>query len=323
MKRRDFIVLVGGVLMWPRVAHAQGHTRLYRIFWVSTESQPDPFLDGFREGLRARGYVDGKDVAFELHYAPGNPQALREVISELRRGNIDLAVSSGPATRAMAAVTDVPVLFALSGDPIELGLVKSLAQPGGNFTGTTFLSLELAGKRVELLKDILPKLRTLAVLSNTDHPGEQSEWRATQEAAKGLGIVPIYVPFSGVHELDNALKVAGNAHADALLVFPDAVTMVHRSRIAQFAVAQRLPSMFGWSEYCDAGGLLSYGANQRATYFSLATYADRILRGESPSVLPVVQPTKFELAVNLKTAELLGIDLDASSILFRANKVIE
>jgi putative ABC transport system substrate-binding protein len=323
MKRRDFIALVGGVLMWPRVAHAQGHTRLYRIFWVSTESQPDPFLDGFREGLRARGYVDGKDVAFELHYAPGNPQALREVISELRRGNIDLAVSSGPATRAMAAVTDVPVLFALSGDPIELGLVKSLAQPGGNFTGTTFLSLELAGKRVELLKDILPKLRTLAVLSNTDHPGEQSEWRATQEAAKGLGIVPIYVPFSGVHELDKALKVAGNAYADALLVFPDAVTMVHRSRIAQFAVAQRLPSMFGWSEYCDAGGLLSYGANQRATYFSLATYADRILRGESPSVLPVVQPTKFELAVNLKTAELLGIDLDASSILFRANKVIE
>jgi ABC-type uncharacterized transport system substrate-binding protein len=323
MKRRDFIALVGGVLVWPRVARAQGHTRLYRIFWVSTESQPDPFLDGFREGLRARGYVDGKDVAFELHYAPGNPQALSEVISELRSGNIDLAVSSGPATRAMTAVTDIPVLFALSGDPIELGLVKSLAQPGGNFTGTTFLSLELAGKRVELLKDIFPKLRTLAVLSNTDHPGEQSEWRATQEAAKGMGIVPVYVPFSGVHELDSALRVAGNAHADALLVFPDALTMVHRSRIAQFAVAHRLPSMFGWSEYCDAGGLLSYGANQRATYFSLATYADRILRGESPSVLPVVQPTKFELTVNLKTAELLGIDLDASSILFRANKVIE
>src|SRR3954451_5699865 len=322
MKRRDFIALVGGVLVWPRVARAQGHTRLYRIFWVSTESQPDPFLDGFREGLRARGYVDGKDVAFELHYAPGNPQALSEVISELRSGNIDLAVSSGPATRAMTAVTDVPVLFAQSGDPVALGLVKSLAQPGGNFTGTTFLSLELAGKRVELLKDIFPKLRTLAVLSNTDHPGEQSEWRATQEAAKGMGIVPVYVPFSGVHELDSALRVAGNAHADALLVFPDALTMVHRSRIAQFAVAHRLPSMFGWSEYCDAGGLLSYGANQRATYFSLATYADRILRGESPSVLPVVQPTKFELTVNLKTAELLHIDL-GQSILFRANRVIE
>ncbi len=310
-------------MAWPALARAEDSTRVYRIFWVSTQSLPDPFLDGFREGLRARGYVEGKNIAFELHYAPGNPQALREVISELKRGNIDLAVSSGPATRAMTAVRDVPVLFALSGDPVGLGLVKSLGQPGGNFTGSTFLSLELAGKRVELLKDVLPGLRTIAVLSNSNHPGEQSEWRATREAAEALGIVPLYVPFAGANELDAALGLVADAHADALLVFPDALTMVHRARIAQFAIAHRLPSMFGWSEYCDAGGLLSYGANQRATYFWLATYADRILRGESPAVLPVFQPTKFELAVNLKTAKLLGIDLSESSILFRANKVIE
>ena len=323
MGRRDFIGFVGGAMAWPLIARAQEPTRLYRIFWVSTESQPDPFLDGFREGLRAQGYVEGKNVAFELHYAPGDREALRQVISELKRGSIDLAVSSGPATRVMTAVTDVPVLFALSGDPVELGLVKSLGQPGGNFTGSTFLSLELAGKRVELLKDIFPKLRTLAVLSNTDHPGEQSEWRATEQASKGLGIVPVYVPFFGAHELDNALTVAANSRANAILVFPEPVTMVHRTRIAQFALAQRLPSMFGWSEYCEAGGLLSYGANLRATYFSLATYADRILRGESPGDLPVVQPAKFELALNLKTARILGIDLDTSSILFRANKVFE
>jgi putative ABC transport system substrate-binding protein len=323
MNRRDFIALFGSALLLPRLARAQPGTKLYRIFWVSTESQPDPFLDGFREGLRALGYVEGRDVAYELHYAPGNPQGLQNVISELGRGDIDLAVSSGPATRAMTAVTNVPVLFALSGDPIALGLVKSLGHPGTNFTGTTFLSLDLAGKRVELLQDIFPKVRKVAVLSNLYHPGEQSEWRATQDACVELGIVPVYVPFLGGRELDNALKAAGEAQADALLVFPDAVTMVHRAKIAQFAVTQRLPSMFGWSEYCDAGGLLSYGANQRATYFSLATYADRILRGESPALLPVVQPTKFELVVNLKTAHLLGIDLDASSILFRANKVLE
>jgi putative tryptophan/tyrosine transport system substrate-binding protein len=315
------MALVGAGVAWP--AFAQDSTKIHRIFWVSTQSQPDPFLDGFREGLRARGYFEGKNVVFELHYAPGNPQALREVVSELRRGKADLAVSSGPATRAMTAVTDVPVLFAVSGDPVALGLVNSLGEPGGNFTGTSFLSLELAGKRVELLKDICPKLRTLAVLSNTNHPGEQSEWQATQEACRGLGITPVYVPFFGVQELDNALVVASKAYADALLVFPDAVTMVHRAKIAQFAIVQRLPSMFGWSEYCDAGGLISYGANQRATYSWLATYADRILRGEKPAGLPVVQPTKFELAVNLKTAHLLGIDLDESSILFRANKVIE
>jgi putative ABC transport system substrate-binding protein len=223
----------------------------------------------------------------------------------------------------MTEVAEVPVLFALSGDPVELGLVKSLGQPGGNFTGSTFLSLELAGKRVELLKEVLPNLRKLAVLSNANHPGEQSEWHATKEAAEKLGIVPHYVPFSGANELDGALGMAGEARADALLVFPDVLTMVHRAKIADFAITHGLPSMFGWGEYCDAGGLLSYGANQRATYFWLATYADRILRGEKPANLPVFQPTKFELVVNLRTAERLGVDLDKSSVLFRANRVIE
>jgi putative ABC transport system substrate-binding protein len=323
MRRRDFLACVGGAMTWPVAALAQQPAKVYRILWISTASQPDPFLDGFREGLRARGYIEGKNIALELRYTLGNSEAQRQVVAELRRGNIDLAVSSGPATRAMTAITDVPVLFALSGDPVELGVVKSLEKPGGNFTGTSFLSLELAGKRVELLKEVIPKLRTLAVLSNTNHPGEQSEWRATGEACRQLGITPVYVPFFGAPELDNALVAAANTHADALLVFPDAVTMVHRERLARFAIAQKLPSMFGWCEYCEAGGLLSYGANQRATYAWLATYADRILRGESPSVLPVVQPTKFELLVNMKTAELLHINLDESSILFRANRVIE
>jgi len=323
MRRRDFITLALGAMTWPRVARAQQPTKVYRIFWVSTESQPDPFLDGFREGLRERGYAEGKDVVFELHYAAGDPDALRQVISALKRGNIDLAVSSGPATRALMGVTEVPVLFALSGDPVELGIVKSLGQPGGNFTGTSFLSLELAGKRVELLKDIFPKLRTLAVLSNTDHPGEPSEWRTTQQTTQALGMDPVYVPFFGAREFDKALESASKVRADAMLVFPDAVTMARRTKLAEFAISRRMPSMFGWSEYCDAGGLMSYGANQRATYVWLATYADRILHGEKPANLPVERPTKFELAVNLRTAKALGVEGAISSILFRANKVIE
>ncbi|UPJ66313.1 ABC transporter substrate-binding protein [Bradyrhizobium sp. 191] len=322
MERREFILLIGGGLVWPAIARAQGGAKLHRIFWVSTQAEPDPFLDGFREGMRALGYVEGRTVTFETHYAPENPQALRKIVSELLRGDVDLVVSSGPATRVMTAITDVPVLFALSGDPVALGVVKSLAHPGTNFTGSTFLSLELAGKRVELLKDLYPKLRKLAVLSNTDHPGEPLEWRATLESCRNLGIDAAYVPFCGAREIENALMAAAKVDADALLVFPDAVTLVHRARIAELAIAHRLPSMFGWSEYCDAGGLLSYGANQRTTYFRLATYADRILRGENPSDLPVMRPEKFELAVNLKTARLLGIDLDVSSILFRASKVI-
>ena len=323
MRRRDVLTLLGGVaLVCPITARAQQQTKLRRIFWVSTEAQPDPFVDGFREGLRERGYVEGKDVVLELRYAPGNPDALRTVISELTRGNVDLAVSSGPAIRAMRAAANVPVLFAISGDPVEIGLVKSLPRPGGNFTGATFLSLDLAAKRVDLLKDIFPKLRKLAVLSNTDHPGERSEWNATQMAAQALGIEMVYVPFVGARELDNALATAGNARADAMLVFPEGATMVHRTKLAQFAIAQKLPSMFGWSEYCDAGGLLSYGANQRATYFRLATYADRIFRGENPANLPVEQPTKFELVVNLKTAKALGIEVP-TSILLGASKTIE
>ena len=323
MKRREFIGLVGGaVAAWPFIAHAQKPAKPHRIFWVSTETQPDPFVDGFREGLRERGYIEGKDVVLELRYAPGNPDALRGVMSELTRGNVDVVVSSGPAIRAMKAATDVPVLFAISGDPVELGLVKSLARPGGNFTGSTFLSLELAGKRVELLKEIFPQLHRLAVLSNTDHPGERSEWSATQQAAQKLGIDLIYVPFVGARELDSALALVGNARADAMVVFPEGATIVHRARIALFAVAQRLPSMFGWSEYCDAGGLLSYGANQRATYFRLATYADRILRGETPADIPVEQPTNFELVVNFSTAKALRIEVP-KSILLRADRVIE
>jgi putative ABC transport system substrate-binding protein len=323
MRRRAFTGFVGVLIAWPLVARALEPARPHRILWVSTQSQPDPFLDGFREGMRAQGYVEGKNIVFELRYAQGDPAALQQMVSQLRRGDIDLAVSSGPATRAMVSITDIPVLFALSGDPIALGVVKSLAQPGTNFTGATFLSLELAGKRVELLKDVYPALRKLAVLSNRDHPGEQSEWQATQQVARGLGIEPIYVPFFGINEVDDALARVASERADGIIVFPEPATMVLRTKLAQFAVTNRLPSMFGWSEYCEAGGLLSYGANQRATYFWLANYADRILRGESPAALPVVQPDKFELVLNLKTARLLGLSLDISSILFRADKVIE
>jgi putative ABC transport system substrate-binding protein len=315
VKRREFITLLGGTAAWPLAARAQQSAKIHRIFWASTESQPDPFVDGFRDGLKQRGYIEGKNVVLSLRYAPGNPDALRPMMSELARDKVDLAVSSGPAIRAMKAATNVPVLFAISGDPVELGLVKSLARPGGNFTGSTFLSLDLAGKRVELLKEIFPRLRKLAVLSNTDHPGERSEWRATQQAAQALGIDPVYVPFIGARELDNALAAVASARADAMLVFPEGVTMVNRVKLAQFSVAQQLPSMFGWSEYCEAGGLLSYGAGQRATYFRLAAYADRILRGENPADLPVEQPTKFELSVNLKTAKALGIEVPATTLL--------
>jgi putative tryptophan/tyrosine transport system substrate-binding protein len=322
MDRRHLIVGAGVSTLWPLAAAAQQQRKLRRILWVSTESQPDPFVDGFREGLKSLGYAEERDYAIELRYAPGNPEALRSVVEEITPQKVDLAISSGPAIQAMRRVIDVPVLFAISGDPVELGIVKSLARPEGNFTGSTFLSRDLAAKRVDLLKEIFPNVRKLAVLSNTLHPGERSEWQVTQQAAQTLGIEPAYLPFAGPREFDDALTGLGSMAADALLVFPEGVTMVNRKRLAQLAISRKLPSMFGWSEYCEAGGLLSYGANQRLAYVRLASYADRVFRGENPNNLPVEQPTKFELVVNLATAKALGIEV-APSILLRAERVIE
>ena len=300
----------------PRGAH--GH----RIGWISTEAQPDPFVEGFREGLRQYGYVDGQNVILDLRYARGDLDALRAAVVELTQLKVAFIVSSGPAIRAIRGTRDMPVLFAISGDPVELGLAVSLRRPGGNFTGVTFLSLTIAGKRVELLKQAVPRLKRLAVLSNTDHPGERSERQATEEAARALGLTVSYVPFTGATELDAGLAAVRVARADGMVVFPEGATMVARAKLAEFAIAERLPSMFGWSEYVDVGGLMSYGANQRQTYVRLAAYADKLLRGAQTADLPIEQPTQFELVVNLKTAAALGITLPKATLLL-ANRRIE
>ena len=320
MRRREFIA--GIAMTWPLLASAQVPSQVRTILWVSTEAQPDPFIASFREAMRERGYVEGQNLAFVLRYAPGDPAALRATLPAILATPTDLIVSSGPAILAMRAATDKPVLFAISGDPVALGIAASLSRPGRNFTGSTFLSLDVAQKRVQLVRELLPDLRTLAVLSQKNHPGEPSEYAATQQAAEDLGVRLAYVPFASGAEIDNALERVRAAAANAMLVFPDGVTMVHRAKIADFAKAQRLPSMFGWREYCDAGGLASYGASQRATYARLAIYADRILKGEKPGDLPIEQPTKFELVINQTTARALGLAIPPT-LLARADEVIE
>jgi putative tryptophan/tyrosine transport system substrate-binding protein len=291
-----------------------------RIGWISTEAQPDPFIDGFREGLRLLGYVEGQSVILDLRYTR-DLEALRTAVAELTQSKVAFIVSSGPAIRAIRGAREIPVLFAISGDPVELGLAASLARPGGNFTGLTFLSLEIAAKRVELLKQAVPQIRRLAVLSNTDHPGEPSERRATEEAAKALGLAVSYIPFTGAGELDRGLSAVRGAGADAMLVFPEGATMVARAKIAQFAIAERLPSMFGWSEYADAGGLMSYGANQRQAYVRLAAYADKLLRGATTAELPIEQASHFELVVNMGTAAVLGITIPPATLLLANRRI--
>jgi putative ABC transport system substrate-binding protein len=321
MRRRQFLSGLGMAAIWPLAARAQVR-KVYTILWVSTEAQPDPFIAGFREGMRGRGYVEGSNLAFVLRYAPGDPAAVRAMLPELLATPADLIVSSGPAILAMKEATGRPVLFAISGDPVALGIAQSMAQPGRNFTGTTFLSLEVAQKRVQILREMLPELRRVAVLSQSNHPGEASEHAATKQAAAALGLDLAYVPFPSFREFDAALDRVASAGAGAMLVYPDGVTMVNRAKLAAFARAHRLPSMFGWREYCDAGGLASYGANQQATYMRMAVYADRILRGEQPADLPIEQPSTFELIVNMRTAQAIGVDLPPA-LLARADEVIE
>lgn len=314
-------VLVGLACLAAREGRAQP-ARLRRIGWISTEPQPDPFIDGFREGLRALGYIEGKSLILDLRYATGDSDKLQAAIADLKASDVAFIVSSGPAIQAIKSHRDVQVLFAISGDPVELGVAQTLARPGGNFTGSTFLSLEIAAKRVELLKEALPDLRRLAVLSNTRHPGEQSEWRATRRAAEMLEIEPMYAPFAGPAELDRALASVRAMHGDGMITFPDGVTFVNRNKIAAFADAEGLPSMFGWSEHCDAGGLMSYGANQRETYVRLASYADRMLRGERAGDLPIQQPTKFELVMNAGAAKRLGRSI-APAMWARADRLVD
>jgi putative ABC transport system substrate-binding protein len=319
--RRTFLALVAGALL-PSPAVAQPSGAPARIGWVSTEPRPDPFLDGFRDGLRRHGYVEGQHVVLELRYVTGDLAALRAAVAELVQSRVTFIVSSGPAIRAARTARDVAVLFAISGDPIELGIASSLARPGGNFTGITFMSLEVAGKRVELLKRAVPGLQTLAALSNVDHPGEASERRATEAAAAALGMRLAYAPFKGTGELDTGLGLVRAARADGMVVFPDGATMVNRAKIARFAIAERLPSMFGWSEFAAAGGLMSYGANQRETYIRLAGYADRLLRGAKPADLPIEQATRFELVLNTRTARALGLDFP-QSVMVSADRLVE
>lgn len=321
MKRRAFLAGFAAVAAWPLATAAQPR-KAHTILWVSTEAQPDPFIEGFRDGMRGRGYVEGETLSFILRYAPGDPVAVQKMLPELLATPADLIVSSGPAILAMKAATGRPVLFAISGDPVALGIAASMSRPGRNFTGTTFLSLDLAQKRVQFVREMLPQLKTLAVLSQSNHPGEASEHAATRAAADALSLQLAYVPFPSFRELDDALARVAGSGAGAMLVFPDGVTMVNRARIAAFARAHRLPTMFGWREYCDAGGLASYGASQRATYTRLSAYADRILRGEAPADLPIEQPTAFELVVNMKTARAVGLEIPAA-MLARADDVIE
>jgi ABC-type uncharacterized transport system substrate-binding protein len=323
IRRRFMFALSASALVAGR-AYAQ-RPAAYRIGWVSNDrSQGSPFLDAVREGLREFGYVDGRNVVIDARWGDGSPERINELAADLVRSKPQVIVThGGPSTYPVRrAGATMPVVFVFSGDPIEGGLVDSLARPGRNFTGISLLSTELIGKRMELLKEVMPKLKRVAVFSNPEHPGEQSELRASEAAAKALGLSAEYFQVRTNAEMKDVLPFVLASKSEAIVVFPDAFTMRYSEHIAEFAIKNRIPAVSGWALFAERGNLMTYGPNLHESYRRVGFYVDRILKGTKPADLPVELPVNVELVVNLKAAKALGI-IVPQSIVLRAHKLIE
>jgi putative ABC transport system substrate-binding protein len=323
MRRRVLLASTVVAALSPATVRAQRAGRMWRIGYLSGNSPPDPNMASFNLGMQRVGRTEGRDYEIVARFADFNYDRFPALIDELLAEKADIIITAGASTRAaLLAAKSVPVVFGFSGDPVAAGFVKSLSHPGGNATGVSAMALELAGKRLSLLIETAPTVRRVGVLSNPAHPGEQSEWAATQSAAKTLGVDLNYYRIATAPDVSEAIERAQDERCGGLLTFPEALSLFNRSTIVQFAAKHRLPTAFGWKVYCQAGGLLSYGPNLAEFYSRMGFYADRILQGTKPADLPVELPTIFELAINLRTARALGLTIPPS-ILARADEVIE
>jgi len=329
--RRAFVGTLVGVLAAPLAAGAQQPAKVARIGYLVTGSLESPetriSLDAFRQGLRERGYVEGQNIVIEYRAADGKIERLPGLAIELARLKVDLIVAGNTpmARAAQQATKTIPIVAGVMGDPVGDGLVATLARPGGNITGLTFLGPELMPKRLDLLKEALPRVSRVAALW---HPGAFSErttadmLKQTEAAARTLGVQLQLVGVRGSDEFDRAFSTMVNERADALIVFPSPMLFNERRRIVDLAAKRRLPAMYNAREFVALGGLIAYGASITDLIRRSATYVDKILKGAKPGDLPIEQPTKFELVINLKTAKALGLTIP-QTLLQRADQVIE
>jgi putative ABC transport system substrate-binding protein len=322
-RRRDLILILGGAVLWPLAARAQTPAGVRRIAWLGLgRAGPSPYADALRSELRDLGWREGDNLAISLYWATGRAD-MEAVARDLLASSPEVIVTQELMVYAVQPLKPtVPVVFGFSGDPVEGKLVQSLARPGGNFAGMTYLALDLVGKRLELLKEWVPNTRRVAILARPQHPGEHRERQATEDAARKLALDTSYFPFRDPSELDGIFSAIVQEHCDALVVFPDATMFTASDRIARFASEARLPSASGWARFAENGLLLTYGPDLRELYRSLARYVDRILRGAQPADLPVQQPTAVELVINAKTAKTLGLTIPPL-LLARADRLIE
>jgi putative ABC transport system substrate-binding protein len=323
MTRREFLVVLSAGALVPHCAMAQ-RAGVSRVGWISLDrAGGSPFLEPLRAGLRDLGYVEGRNLALDARWGDESLERLGPLAAELVRSQPHVIVTQGPSVFPVRkAGAAMPVVFGFSGDPVEAGLVDSLARPGRNYTGVSFLSLDLVGKRMELLKEMMPALKRVAIIARPEHPGEQSELRVSQAAAKSLGLAVAYFPIKSAQELDDALAAVPKSRSEAIVAFPDAVMMRYSERIAAFSVKSRVPAISGWAQFAEAGNVMTYGPVLRDSFRRLAYFVDKILKGARPAELPVELPTSVELVVNTKSAKALGIAIPRS-IVVRADRVIE
>ena len=329
MKRREFITMLGGAAAaWPLTARGQQAATIPRIGYLSPGSASGGFQDrdeAFRQALRDLGYVENSTIAIQYRFAEGRFARLPELAAELVRLNVDVivAVVTQASLAAKDATNSIPIVMVAVSDPVSSGLVASLRHPGANVTGTSGMTGEVVGKSLELLREAVPGISRVAVLWNPDNPVFQTQLlRGAQAAAAVLGVQLKTFGMQGPDELDRAFSAITAERADALLVLADPGLALHQPRIVAFAERSRLPAMYGIKEFAASGGLMTYAANMMDQFRRAASYVDKILKGAKAADLPVEQPTKFELVINLKTARALGLDVP-TTLLGRADEVIE
>jgi putative ABC transport system substrate-binding protein len=320
-----FALLTIFLLAAPLMTEAQAPTKVPRIGFLSPLSlAADTRLESFLQGLRELGYVDGQTIVIEFRFAEGKPERLAALAAELGGLKVEVIVATAQASTEAAkrATGTIPIVFAVVGDPVGVGLVASLARPGGNITGLASVAPDVVGKQLQLLKEVAPKISRVAILLNPNNPGHPVVLRQAETAARALGIQLQVLHARTPAEIDAAFVAMRGQGAGGVLVGRDALVLVQRTQIAALAAKGRLPAVYGFRENAEAGGLMAYGASVSAMYRRAATYVDKILKGAKPGDLPVEQPTKFELVINLKTAKALGLTIPPS-LLQRADEVIQ
>jgi ABC-type uncharacterized transport system substrate-binding protein len=328
MRRRDFIKLIlGTAVAWPRAAQTQ-KSKLVRLGYLEGGAREDDVTQNLRRqfvlGMRDLGYIEGRDYMMEERYAAGQMDRFASYAQELVDLPVDIIVAGGEAAirAAKRATTQIPIVMTLAADPVGSGLVPTLAHPGGNVTGMSALASDLASKRVELLKELCPQAKRVAVLWNPSNQSKVTEWKDTQLAAQSAALTLMPFDVQTAAEIDRAFPSIKREQPDAMIVLTDSFTLAFRQQIGEFAVANRLPMIAELREFVVVGGLASYGASRADLWRRAATYAVKILHGDDPGDLPVEQPTRFELVVSLKTAKALGLALPPT-LLTRADEVIE